>query len=78
MDGPHEPLGTVGANRKKCEADFWKTSPDFGKVRAVSRIAGEKHCARGRFEDITAPQRFISVAQSPAGKVACRNRGDAD
>ena len=74
----HEPLGTVGADGNECETDLREAGANFGEVRAVGGVAREKDGARGRLNDVAAPQSLIAIAQTASGKMPGRNRGDAD
>ena len=78
MDGAHEPLRAIGADGNQGEADFRKAGADFGEMRAVGGVAGEEDRAGGRFDGVAAPESFIAITQSPAGKMVGGDGGDAD
>ncbi len=74
----HEPLGAIGADGEKREANFREASANGGEVGAVRGVSCKIDCSRSAFDDVAAPESFIAVGEGAAGKMAGGNGRDAD
>src|SRR5205085_4716858 len=73
MNGMHEPVRQIGANRQQRETKFFESIFDGRKMTAEACIAGEVNVSRRRLNHETAPECAVAITKTATREVFRRH-----